>query len=84
MDELIELVFGMIASFEYPTLCCKEIRVTPKVRVLYHTYDGRRVVADCTQCITRQSTLTLYLHNFDMFWICCTTCSCSCGAAGKI
>jgi len=30
----IELVFGMKAFFTYATLCCKEIRVPPKIRVL--------------------------------------------------
>ena len=34
--------------------------------------------------ITCQSTVMLPFHHFNLFWICCTTCSNSCAAVDKI
>ena len=39
-----------------------------------------RAVARCTKFIARWSTTTLWLHYFDLFWICCTGCFIRCCA----
>ena len=51
---------------------------------LDHYYDGRYVIAGCTKFITRQSTVTLKFHYFDLLWTCRATCSYSCAAVDRI
>ena len=110
----IELFLATEASFHLSynsTMCCKEIRIPPKRRVLPsgtlsrtlylenfanvspsccqlnssavelvdYTYDGRRVVS-----VYYTSADPNALHYFDLLWICCTTCSCTCAAVNKI
>ena len=54
------------------------------VELADHTYDNRRVVAGRTQFITCRSTVTFWLHYFELFSICATTCSYSCAAVNRI
>jgi len=47
-------------------------------------YLRRSTCHDCLLCTDVDRSLMLQLQYFDLFWICCTTCSCSCAVVDKI